>query len=53
MRTPAVPDNEIQRQQALDETELLNSGADPRFDRITHLCLDLFFCAYRAGVTGR
>ncbi|WP_025674597.1 PAS domain-containing protein [Salinivibrio socompensis] len=42
MRTPAVPDNEIQRQQALDETELLNSGADPRFDRITHLCLDLF-----------
>ncbi|WBA16937.1 PAS domain-containing protein [Salinivibrio kushneri] len=42
MRTPPVPDNEVQRQKALDETELLNSGADPRFDRITRLCLDLF-----------
>lgn len=42
MRTPSIPDNEAERQQALDETELLNSGADPRFDRITRLCLDLF-----------
>ncbi|OOE99290.1 histidine kinase [Salinivibrio sp. MA351] len=42
MRTPSIPDNEAERQQALDETELLNSGADPRFERITRLCLDLF-----------
>ena len=42
MKTPPVPENETQRQEALDETGLLSSGADPRFDRITRLASDLF-----------
>ncbi|GGD73388.1 PAS domain S-box protein [Lacimicrobium alkaliphilum] len=42
MKTPPSPKNEAQRQQTLDETGLLNSGAEARFDRITRLASDLF-----------
>jgi len=42
MKTPPVPENEAQRQKALDETDLISSGADSRFDRITRLATDLF-----------
>ena len=42
MKTPPVPENEAQRQQALEETGLLSSGAEARFDRITRLATELF-----------
>jgi len=41
MQAPPNPDDEAQRQQALDNTGLLSSGADLRFDRITRLATDL------------
>lgn len=42
MKTPPRPKNEVQRQQALDQTGLLNNDSDSRFDRITRLARDLF-----------
>ncbi|MEH6354586.1 MAG: PAS domain-containing protein [Marinobacter sp.] len=42
MKTPPIPGNETERQRALDETCLLNSGAEARFDRITRLAKHAF-----------
>ena len=42
MKHPHIPENEAQRQQALDETGLLSSNAEARFDRITRLASDIF-----------
>lgn len=42
MITPPTPDNENERQHALDATGLLNSGSEARFDRITRLARQLF-----------
>ncbi|MCO4322149.1 PAS domain-containing protein [Aliidiomarina quisquiliarum] len=42
MQRPATPEDEKQRQAALDATGLLHSGSDPRFDRITRMASELF-----------
>ncbi len=41
MREPAQPDNESERLNALRETRLLDSRADPAFDRITRMAAKL------------
>lgn len=42
MKKPTIPDNEAQRQQALDDTDLLTGSAEERFDRITRLACHTF-----------
>ncbi len=42
MKTPLIPKNEAQRQEALNETGLLDRDADSRFDRITRLACNAF-----------
>ena len=42
MKVPPTPDNETERQQALDDTGLLTSGTEKRFDRITRLACHTF-----------
>lgn len=42
MQAPPEPDNEVARQAALEQTGLLNSGAEERFDRVTRLAQRLF-----------
>ena len=42
MITPPTPDNENERQCALDATGLLNGGSEARFDRLTRLARQLF-----------
>ncbi|SFB79502.1 PAS domain S-box-containing protein [Marinospirillum celere] len=42
MLTPPTPKNEHERQRALNESCLLDSGAEPRFDRITRLARQAF-----------
>lgn len=37
-----IPNNEVERQHVLDQTELLNSPAEARFDRITRLTQQFF-----------
>lgn len=43
MQAPITPDNEVQRLQVLQALKLLDTAAEPRFDRLTRLvqqCLD-------------
>lgn len=42
MKAPEIPDNETERQQALDDTGLLTEGPEERFDRITRLACHTF-----------
>lgn len=42
MKTPHIPDDEVERQRALEETGLLNGSAEERFDRITRLARQAF-----------
>lgn len=42
MITPPTPDNENERQHALETTGLLSSGSEARFDRLTRLARQLF-----------
>lgn len=42
MRTPHIPENEAERQRALEQTGLLNGSAEARFDRITRLAQRVF-----------
>ncbi|RAU18030.1 histidine kinase [Nitrincola tibetensis] len=42
MKRPPVPENEAERQRALDATCLLTCGAEERFDRITRLVRQIF-----------
>ncbi|MDR9425023.1 MAG: PAS domain-containing protein [Marinobacter sp.] len=42
MKAPPFPDHETKRQQALDESGLLASGPEARFDRITRLACHTF-----------
>jgi PAS domain S-box-containing protein len=42
MRTPLIPENEAERQRALEQTGLLNGIAEARFDRITRLAQHAF-----------
>ncbi|WP_347331049.1 PAS domain-containing protein [Marinimicrobium locisalis] len=42
MKAPEIPDNETERQQALDNTGLLAGGPEERFDRITRLACHTF-----------
>jgi len=42
MKAPAVPDNEVQRLQALRERALLDTPAEERFDRLTRLAKHMF-----------
>lgn len=42
MKTPLLPENENDRQRALDDSELLSCGAEARFDRITRLVRQAF-----------
>ncbi|AJY52548.1 GAF domain-containing protein [Halomonas sp. KO116] len=42
MITPPTPDNENERQRALDATGLLNRDSEARFDRLTRLARQLF-----------
>ncbi|MBR2513175.1 MAG: PAS domain-containing protein [Halomonas sp.] len=42
MKAPSIPENETERQCALDETGLLNSGYEARFDRITRIARQMF-----------
>lgn len=42
MITPPTPDNENERQDALDATGLLDSGSEARFDRLTRIARQLF-----------
>lgn len=41
MQTPTIPDDETQRLQALQGTALLDTPAEERFDRLTHLAQQL------------
>lgn len=42
MKAPPIPENEFARQRALDETGLLNSEHEARFDRITRIARQIF-----------
>ncbi|WLD59702.1 ATP-binding protein [Salinispirillum sp. LH 10-3-1] len=42
MKIPGTPNDEAERQCALDNTGLIASGADPRFDRITRMVSAVF-----------
>lgn len=42
MKTPAVPDNESQRLAALASLDILDTGLDERFDRVTRLAAKFF-----------
>ena len=42
MKAPKTPDNETERQQALDDSGLLAEGSEERFDRITRLACHTF-----------
>ncbi|EKO3708426.1 PAS domain S-box protein [Vibrio metschnikovii] len=42
MQVPALPEEESERQKTLDQTGLLNSGSEARFDRITRLAQQIF-----------
>ena len=42
MKIPPYPENEIDRQYALDESGLLNNQIDERFDRITRIACQVF-----------
>lgn len=42
MKVPPTPDNEAERQQALDDTGLLDVGYEDRFDRITRFACHTF-----------
>lgn len=42
MQVPPLPEEESERQKTLDQTGLLNSGSEARFDRITRLAQQIF-----------
>ncbi|MCC5797628.1 MAG: PAS domain-containing protein [Methylophaga sp.] len=42
MKVPSTPENELERQKALDESGLLDQAQDERFDRITRIACQLF-----------
>lgn len=42
MKAPEIPENELARQFALDQTGLLDSGAEERFDRFTRMACKMF-----------
>ncbi len=42
MQEPALPENETLRQQALDRLQILDTGPEERFDRLTRLASTLF-----------
>jgi len=42
MKTPELPDNEHERQAALDRSGLLDSGTEERFDRYTRMAASMF-----------
>ncbi|MEZ8079862.1 diguanylate cyclase [Enterovibrio norvegicus] len=44
MKNPALPSNEMQRIQALHHLNVLDTGAEERFDRLTRLAQQLYAC---------
>lgn len=42
MKMPPIPEEESERQKTLEQTGLLNSGSEVRFDRITRLAQQIF-----------
>ncbi|MCH4810921.1 GAF domain-containing protein, partial [Vreelandella neptunia] len=42
MKAPPIPENEHERQRALDETHLIDDGPEARFDRFTRLARQIF-----------
>ncbi|GAB3319892.1 hypothetical protein [Haliea atlantica] len=42
MQPPSLPDNEQQRLQTLRGLQLLDSGPDERFDRLTRLAMHIY-----------
>lgn len=44
MQQPAIPDNELQRLQALYQCQILDTSPDERFDRLTRMCARQLQC---------
>ena len=44
MKKPALPTNEMERIQALHQLNVLDTGAEERFDRLTRLAQQLYAC---------
>jgi PAS domain S-box-containing protein len=42
MKAPEIPSNELERQFALDQSGLLDSGPEERFDRLTRMACKIF-----------
>ena len=42
MKMPPIPEEESECQKTLEQTGLLNSGSEVRFDRITRLAQQIF-----------